>query len=113
MTTLVVLSQLANRWVLYFNVGADVVADVGYTITYGDTSIYFEHGIAFLQDSSGTTELDPQMYGSVYLFGSRDACMFAQGYFSAYSGDDVSSVYRASSVLDPKLNSYTRIFPEG
>ena len=57
--------------------------------------------------------IDPEVHGSIYVFGSQKLIDFAAGYFAGYSGADVASVYRQiAEHYDPKLDSYIRISPE-
>ena len=64
--------------------------------------------------SHATVYIKPETHGSIYLFGSQRLCDFAAGYFAAYNGADVSSIYNeiASHFQDPSLGSYLRLMPK-
>lgn len=71
------------------------------------------HFVTTIDGQESRIFIDPEIYGSIYAFGSQKLIDFAAGYFAGYSGPDVASVYRQiAEHYDPKLDSYIRISPD-
>lgn len=131
-----VLSEIAGKYALYTNLLSSIPhidTGVSLIIAAGDIEIHnaWDSSIDLIRypriqwsrvgtacltvPSHETVYITPDTHGSIYVFGSQRLCDFAAGYFSAYNGADVASIYSeiALHFQDSDLGSYIKQMPKG
>jgi hypothetical protein len=135
MMILGVLSEVAGKYAVYLNnvngkmphcVDHDCLVfpmdDVSLPMFDGSKFERADRTTVLYWSKAGTSQVDmydsgfpikPATHGSIYLFGSQRLCDFAAGYFAAYDGCDVASIYTeiAQHFQDSDLGSYSRLMP--